>query len=157
RLPGGVDLPAGVKDRIASTDGKINMMVELDAAPAVVAYSQARESAAPGLAADRVDAAAVGAARAQISAIESAQQGLLSSLAGLKAEVVSRVQKPYTGTAGRVSPRQIAALRALPGVKAVHRITPLELSNWNSVPFIGAPAVWVSGLGHTGTGVKVGV
>jgi hypothetical protein len=154
RLPAGVGLPAGISARIGNGDGTMNVMVELDGAPAVVAYSQARENAAAGVGAD---AAAVGAARSQVAAIESAQQGVLSGLRGLKVDVLYRVQRAYNGIAVRATARQLGALRALPGVKAVHRITPLYPTNWNSVPFIGAPAVWVNGLGHSGTGVKVGV
>src|SRR5262245_15217078 len=155
RLPAGVNLPAGVRDRLGNPDGTMNVMVELNGAPAVVAYSQARESAAPGLAAAQVDSAAVSAARSQSATLEAAQQGVLAGLAGLRANVLYRVHRAYNGIAVRVNPRQLAAIRALPGVKAVHRIVPMYPTNWNSVPFIGAPAVWVGGLGHTGTGVKV--
>jgi len=51
RLPRGVNLPDSIKDRLANRDGTINVMVELEDAPAVVAFSEARERAALGAAA----------------------------------------------------------------------------------------------------------
>src|SRR5438132_937066 len=80
-----------------------------------------------------------------------------SGLVGLLATPSVQSARKANGFRRRVDPPQLAALRALPGVKTVHRIVPKHLQNWNSVPFIGAPAVWTSGLGYTGHGVKVGV
>ena len=153
----GVDLPDGIRERLANSDGTMNVMVELQDPPATVAYGEARDRAPLGMSAAQTDAAAVTAARGRIAAIESAQQGVVAGLAGMRAQVLYRVQRAYNGISVRVDARQLAALRALPGVKAVHRIVPKHLQNWNSVPFIGAPAVWTSGLGYTGHGVKVGV
>jgi subtilisin family serine protease len=154
---GGDNLPSGVRERLGKAEGIINVMVELEDAPAAVAYGQARDGAALGTSATRVDAAAVTAARSRIATIESAQQGVVSGLGAMNAEVLYRLKRAYNGISIRVDARQLDAIRALPGVKAVHRMVPKQLQNWNSVPFIGAPTVWTSGLGHTGTGVKVGV
>src|SRR6185369_1517890 len=147
----------GVQSAIrARLKGRVDPRAVNDA-PAAVAYGQARDGAALGTSAPRVDAAAVTAARSRIATIESAQQGVVSGLAAMNAEVLYRLKRAYNGVSIRVDARQLDAIRALPGVKAVHRMVPKQLQNWNSVPFIGAPTVWTSGLGHTGTGIKVGV
>jgi subtilisin family serine protease len=156
-IAAGVDLPDGIRERLANADGTVNVMVELQDPPAAVAFGEARALAPLGTSAVQVDAAAVTAARGRVAAIESAQQGVMAGLSGVRAQVLYRVQRAYNGISVRVDARQLAALRALPGVKAVHRIVPKHLQNWNSVPFIGAPTVWTSGLGYTGNGVKVGV
>ncbi|MDH6579879.1 S8 family serine peptidase [Kitasatospora sp. MAP5-34] len=63
-----------------------------------------------------------------------------------------------TAPAGR-----LPALRALPGVRAVHPITRKERGNAYSVPLTGAPAVWSGTLadaglpGNTGAGVRIGI
>ena len=138
---GGDNLPGGVRDRLGKGEGIINVMVELEDAPAAVAYGQARDGAALGTSATRVDAAAVTAARSRIATIESAQQSVVSGLAAMNAEVLYRLKRAYNGVSIRVDARQLDAIRALPGVKAVHRMVPKQLQNWNSVPFIGAPTV----------------
>jgi subtilisin family serine protease len=156
-IAAGVDLPDGIRERLANADGTINVMVELQDPPAAVAFGEARALAPLGASAAQMDSAAVTAARGRIAAIESAQQGVMAGLSGVRAQVLYRVQRAYNGISVRVDARQLDALRALPGVKAVHRIVPKHLQNWNSVPFIGAATVWTTGLGYTGTGVKVGV
>ena len=54
----------------------------------------------------------------------------------------------------------VEQLRALPGVVSVERVQPLERHTRTSVPFIGAPSVWLprSGdPGFTGRGVRIAI
>lgn len=54
----------------------------------------------------------------------------------------------------------LGQLRALPGVVAVERVQPLERHTRTSVPFIGAPAVWLpqgAESGITGRGVRIAI
>ncbi|MGK4583116.1 S8 family serine peptidase [Kitasatospora sp. HPMI-4] len=71
-----------------------------------------------------------------------------------------RTHTLLTGIAVAAPPARLAALRRLPGVRAVHPITLKHRSNGYSVPLTGAPALWsgTAGLpGNTGEGVRVGV
>src|SRR5438105_8591324 len=150
RLPAGVEPPDGVREWLANKDGTIAVMVELDGEPAAVTYGRANRGgpAARG--------PAVAAARTQLAAIEQAQRTILSGLPS-NSTVLYRVKRAYNGIAVRMSVRDLAAVKRMQGVKAIHRLVPKALSNWNSVPFIGAPTAWTSGTGYTGTGIKVGV
>lgn len=85
------------------------------------------------------------AAQAYLANIETAQQDVLHSLDELAVPVLYRTQRVYNGIAVRATPEQVAALRALPGVAAVHRIVPKEPDNAVAVPLIGAYSLWQGG------------
>ena len=129
--------------------GPVDVMIELDAAPASTAFRQARV---------RGGAAAKLASRNQTATIKSAQAKVEARFgdSATKARTLYRAHALYSGVAARTDASKLQALAALPGVKAVHRITPKSVSNSSSVPLIGAPAVWKA-KGETGQGVRVGV
>lgn len=129
--------------------GGLDVMIELDAAPASTAYTAARS---------RGGAAARLAARNQTATIKSAQAKVEARFgaSATKARTLYRAHALYAGVAVRTDASKLPALAALPGVKAVHRITPKSPSNASSVPLIGAPAVWKA-KAETGQGVRVGV
>ncbi|MFI6157679.1 S8 family serine peptidase [Kitasatospora sp. NPDC051170] len=52
---------------------------------------------------------------------------------------------------------RLDALRALPGVRAVHPIVRKQRDNAYSVPLTGAPQVWEGAEGNTGQGVRIGI
>jgi subtilisin family serine protease len=134
---------------LVGAKGQVDVMIELDAAPASAAFGQARA---------RGTAAATTASRNQTAAIKRAQAAVESHFgaSATKARTLYRAHALYSGVAVRTDASKVQALAALPGVKAVHRITPKQASNSSSVPLIGAPEVW-KGRGETGQGVRVGV
>jgi subtilisin family serine protease len=75
----------------------------------------------------------------------------------------ARVERTYevalNGMAVAMSPAQAAAVRALPGVKAVTPDIPVQLSMFSTPKQIGAPAVWdqLGGQSRAGEGVKVAI
>ncbi|WP_406833205.1 S8 family serine peptidase [Pedococcus sp. KACC 23699] len=138
-----------VDSSLAGAKGPVDVMIELDAAPASTAFTRARS---------RGGAAAKLAARNQTATIRRAQatvEGRFGASA-TQARTLYRAHALYSGVAVRTDASKLNALAALPGVKAVHRITPKAKSNSASVPLIGAPAVW-KGRGETGQGVRVGI
>jgi subtilisin family serine protease len=138
-------------------DGRVAVMVELADPTVAQVYAQEMHATAFSL---RAKASAVAAAQAQLARLTRAQDALVTSLTGpeIRASVLYRAQRAYNGVAVEVDPAELAAIRALPGVKAVHALVPKYPSNSTSVPFIEAPQVWDStGPNATGAGVKVGV
>ncbi|WP_207555709.1 S8 family serine peptidase [Intrasporangium flavum] len=129
--------------------GPVDVMLELDAAPAVRAF---------GLARGRGLAAAKSAARSQTSAVKQAQRAVESRFgsSATRARTLYRAHAAYAGIAVQTDASRLAALAAIPGVKAIHRLTPKSTSNSSSVPLIGAPEVW-AGRDDTGGGIRVGI
>ncbi|WP_051711447.1 S8 family serine peptidase [Streptomyces sp. NRRL S-350] len=71
-----------------------------------------------------------------------------------------RTQTLLTGLAVSAPADRLPALRALPGVRAVHPIVDKRRDNAHSVPLTGAPQVWAGGSapgGNTGKGVRIGI
>jgi subtilisin family serine protease len=129
--------------------GTVDVMLELDAAPAVRAF---------GLARGRGVAAAKSAARSQTAAVRTAQKAVESHFGtgATRARTLYRAHAAYAGIAVQTDASRLAALASLPGVKAVHRLTPKSTSNSSSVPLIGAPKAW-AGRDDTGEGVRIGI
>lgn len=129
--------------------GTVDVMLELDAAPAVRAF---------GLARGRGVAAAKSAARSQTAAVRTAQRAVESHFGAgaTRARTLYRAHAAYAGIAVQTDASRLAALASLPGVKAVHRLTPKSTSNSSSVPLIGAPKAW-AGRDDTGEGIRIGI
>ncbi len=142
--------PAAKIDRsLLQQRGSAKVVIELADAPTAQTYADAQ---ARGLALQ-----AVADAQRQLTRIESAQQRLLSPLAKLNATVIYRVQRVYNGIAVKVDSNRLAAIAALPGVKALHPLISKQRNNSSSVPLIGAPQLWGAGTPLTGTNIKVGI
>ncbi len=119
------------------------------------------ELEAPPLAAKLAERGGVGAmsATAQkgyVETLRQAQDKLEPQLKALGARVLSRYQRVYNGFLVRVPLRQLAQIRSLPGVRAVHRAPEHRPDLSASVPLIGAPQVWAD-LGYDGDGVTIAV
>ncbi|MGO4602668.1 S8 family serine peptidase [Terrabacter sp. 2YAF2] len=138
-----------VDTSLRKATGPVDVMVELDVAPATTAFGQAR---------GRGLAAAKSAARSQTSAVKAAQSSVEARFgaAATRAHTLYRLHAAYAGIAVRTDASRLSALAAVPGVKAIHRLTPKAPSNSSSVPLIGAPKVWQA-KGQTGMGVRVGI
>ncbi|MER7074068.1 S8 family serine peptidase [Terrabacter sp. NPDC000476] len=134
---------------LRSAKGPVSVMIELDAAPAARTFGSARA---------RGTSAATTAAKDQTKAIKRAQTSIESRFgaSATRARTLYKVHAVYSGIAVQTDASRLKALAAIPGVKAIHRLTPKSLTNSSSVPLIGAPKVWAA-KGNTGKGVRVGV
>jgi subtilisin family serine protease len=127
----------------------IQVVIELQDEPSVVVYAAAQQR-------PQSAARAVQVARAQISRVEAAQQTLLNALNPFHPVILYRTQRIYNGIAAIIDARDLAAIRQLPGIKAVHPLISKAIDNWHSVPLIGAPQVWKA-AGLTGENVTIGI
>ncbi|MBD0329639.1 MAG: S8 family serine peptidase [Thermoleophilia bacterium] len=73
------------------------------------------------------------------------------------AEVVDRYEVVLNGLVVRAPARSLARLRAVPGVADVYASTRYRVRTDQSVPAIGAPALWGPSFETAGNGVKIGV
>jgi subtilisin family serine protease len=140
-------LPGGP---MAQQAARLHVVVELHDPPVARAYADAL--AAP----TTTEAQAAALAQSQLARVEAAQQQLLPALRALDAEVIYRVQRVYNGVALAVDASRLPAIRQMPEVKAIHPLTPKEISNYSSVPLVGAAEVWAS-AGITGTSIRIGI
>ncbi len=106
---------------------------------------------------------AISATHSQISRIAAAQDSLAARLAGapFHGREIYRIRRALNAIALFADADQLAAMRRLPGVKAVHLLVPEVPLNATSVPFINAPQLWANTLGLpaniTGAGVRIGI
>ncbi|MGI8835323.1 MAG: S8 family serine peptidase [Pyrinomonadaceae bacterium] len=141
--------------------GQLAVLVELSDAPAATVYADKIEGSK--LPRDVSVAQATEAAQTQLARITRAQDRLAAILSSssINATEIYRVQRVLNGIAVYVAPEKLAALRQLPGVKAVHLLVLEYPSLSTSVPFIGAPELWNNAAGVrtnvTGAGIKVGI
>ena len=88
--------------------------------------------------------------------LKANQDNLARSVRKLRRQGRGQYQYAYNGIKVRVPSRKVAALAAQPGVKAIHAVATYTVDNAESVPFIGAPAVWQD-FGDTGNGQTIAV
>lgn len=128
-------------------------VLELEAPPAAVVHAAQQ---AMGVTAAGVTAAT----QRYLIDLEQTQQRLLPDVARVGAPVLYRTQRVYNGIAVLATPDQVAALAALPAVKAVHRIVAKTPDTATSVPFLGAPTLWQGlpgALPLRGEGIRIAV
>ena len=152
-------LPEGA---LAQAAGRVQVLVQLTEVPAAIAYGNTLKQNA-GLPAKQAQALAVAAGQLQVQRVSREQQRFDAALAALPVQTteIYRVKKALNGVALQVDVSQVAALRRLPGVRAVYPIEPEYPTNSTSVPFLGTPNLWANTLGlplnADGTGMKIGV
>lgn len=174
----------------AATNDKVPVMVELRDAPAANLYAQelklaqaqanariakavaaAKTPAAASMALQQqstkveISSAAVQQLKATVQRLNQVQQEILPALTGgnIGGQVIYRVQKAYNGIAMMVTRDKIAAIAALPGVKAVHNMVPKYPEAFSDIDFLGARSFWnppppaaaPNGLGIHGENIKV--
>jgi subtilisin family serine protease len=129
-------------------DGEGLMIIELEEKPVAVRYAEQKE-------AGRVMTQAT--LDSHIQSLEAAQAGLEPQLAALGVErIISRYTVVYNGFQAFVPLSRLNEIRALPGVKAVHRAPLHEPSLGSSVDLIGAYDVWED-LGVDGEDITIAV
>ncbi|MFJ9773487.1 S8 family serine peptidase [Kitasatospora sp. NPDC101157] len=140
-----------------------SVLLELTTEAAGPAWRRAADSArraqrSPG--AVRRDAAEAGAAqRARAADALDRLAGAVHRSAPAARELY-RTHALLTGLAVDAPAERLPALRALPGVRAVHPIVNKQRDNAYSVPLTGAPQVWTGDAavaGNTGRGMRIGI
>ena len=102
---------------------RIQVLVELTDTPTLRVY-EAAFAASPAASPAAREAAARAAAQAQEQRIKDAQASLSRAVAELGGRELYRVRRSFNGMSVLVGPDQLAALRELPGVKAVYPRVP---------------------------------
>ena len=159
---------------------EVQVMVELEGAPAAVLYAEALKAAqaqAPAQsvgtgkvmsAAERyeankvqIDAAAASQVRDQTQTLDAVQRAMVPSLENVGAQVLFRVQKAFNGIAITVGADRIPEIEALQGVKSVKLIDQKYPTAFSSIDFVGTRAFWdkaySQGVGIHGEEIKVAI
>ncbi|MCU0522092.1 MAG: S8 family serine peptidase, partial [Anaerolineae bacterium] len=128
-------------------EGEALMIIEMEREPVSVVYAERK-------------AAGVSASSASLDAykatLETAQAALVSQLAEMDVNVISRYTVAYNGVQALVPYSKMNQIRELPGVKAIHRAPIHKPALSASVPLIGADSVQAD-LGFDGEGVTIAV
>ena len=95
------------------------------------------------------------AQREQASRVRQQQARFRPVLESRGAEILSSQAVGANGFRARVNASEIAALRNMPGVRSVGFVERHTVDNIDSVPWVGAPAVWEA-VGR-GENVKIGI
>ncbi len=144
--------PQGVDASLRGAKGQVAVMLQLDQAPAATSYASSLH---------RGRAAADGAFHSQTLAVKSAQRSVERALgrSSTRAHVLYATHALYAGVAVTTDASRLAALARLPGVAAVHALTPKSVETapaYDSDASVGAPEVWEA-RDEIGTGVRIGV
>jgi subtilisin family serine protease len=133
--------------QITDDKGRIEMFVRLDEPAVAELNAQSIESTG--------QFASPEAQRAQAQRVSAQHARIRPLITGSGVEILSSQRVGANGFRVRGRPAEIASLRSLQGVRSVARVELHTLNNIDSVPWIGAPAVWAS-VGR-GEGVKIGI
>ena len=131
---------------------------EQDATPVKVVVQLEGESVG-NQAGDAVDAGRVMSLAARSSAraaLAARQQPVVDLVRQRGGAVLARYQDAYNGVAVRVARKDLSALRALPGVVAVHAVGTHPPTTSRACSTSGGNAAWKSN-GVTGKGIKVAI
>jgi minor extracellular serine protease Vpr len=119
-----------------------------------------RATSAASTGAARLDATTA-RSRAYTSYLQARQRALAQRLTSVvpSAKVQRSYQVVLNGLAVKMSRSQAAAVRRMPGVRAVTPDVPYRLSMFSTPAQIGAPTLWgqVGGQSNAGAGVKVAI
>ncbi len=85
------------------------------------------------------------------------QDAIVPSIRRMGGTVLGQFQHAINGIKVRGTPQQIRSFASLPGVLEVKSVRTYHLVNAESVPFIGAPAVWQGPPGLHGEHVRVAI
>ena len=131
------------------------VMVQLSNTPTMARYQQVAVASGK--------ASAQSVAVSQLAAVSSEQAAFGQAVATANLPVagikeIYRVQRVLNGIVYQTDLRNLAALRALPGVTSVTVLRPKVTDNGHTVPFINVPALWSRPTSPLhGENVKVGV
>jgi subtilisin family serine protease len=138
--------PTGPRALAVPRSGSFAFLLELETTSTAAAVQASRGDGA---------AAAKEAGRTQLARVTAAQDKVVASLPA-DTPVLYRTHAALSAVAVRTDVANVAALRQIPGVKAVYPVAPKTLDNAYAVPLQGAPAVWQA-TSNYGAGTKVGI
>jgi subtilisin family serine protease len=131
----------------------IHVLVELQQ-PSTVAHYQTQLETKP-------ESTARAAAVTHLTAVRAEQITFQKTMASAKiagVHEIYRLQRLFNGILYVVPKESLKSIKTLPGVKAVHLISPQRLSTAHAIPFVGVPRVWsLNGTGFHGEGMRVGI
>jgi subtilisin family serine protease len=127
---------------------RIEVFVQLDT-PSVAELNISTLQATGALASTEVQ-------RSQAAQVDAQQNVFRQYLASMGATELGALRVGANGLRLRINADQLDALKSLPGVRTVGRVTLQHLTNITSVPWIGAPAVWKT-LHAKGEHIKIGI
>jgi minor extracellular serine protease Vpr len=128
-------------------DVEVAILVEMEAEPLAAQYVAQREGNAP---------MSANAQQAYHSTLLGAQAPVAEQIQSTGGRVISQYTKAYNGLLVRVPARQIAEIRQMPGVEAVHRAPLFVPTLAKSVEHIRATQV-IEELGIDGTGTTIAI
>ena len=137
----------------------IHALVQLTERPTAVAFRGRLVAAATTDGSDATTQATQAAVQ-QLGFVQAEQAAFADRVAQARVPAtneVYRLQRIYNGIVYATDAAGLARLRALPGARAVHVLTPQELQNAWGVPFVGAKALWSLGVPLHGENITVGV
>jgi subtilisin family serine protease len=144
KAPSSGRLAATVMPRALRSTKKVDVIVQLTGDPVAVAEAKSGSTFSE-------------TKRKQVKAkLRTAQDTLGTKIAAKGGKVTYHMQSAYNGVRVRIQASKISSLTTLPGVAAVHTLTPKSLDNTESVPFIGTGTAWQA-YGKTGKGVKIAI
>ena len=160
---GQADLSAGQLDQVRSQlaaqarpaglpqSGPTSFFLEIDETGTSQVYSDALDEG-------EGQAQAADAARAAKPEVEAAADQVVADLPDsvADAEVLYTASTVVPGVAVSADASDYEALTSVPGVTAVHAITPKETSNTGAAEVVRAVEAWEA-LGNTGEGVSIGI
>lgn len=131
------------------TDYPVNVVVEMSGAPLAEVYAQRL--------AQQVDGVMTASSQlAYVQSLEAEQSAVAANIKAFGGTVIDQYTKAYNGLLAQVPANQIAAIEAMPGVKAVHNAPVHRPALSVSVPLIGGDLANTV-YGFDGTGVTIGV
>lgn len=138
--------PGRLPPGLAATQGNVAVMLQLAEPPALALTSATSASPTPA------------EVRTRSQRIEAAQAGVEAHAIALGARTIYSMHLAYNGIAVEIPAARLADARQIAGVRDIHVLTPKQILNTTSVPFVQAPQVWGGlGGGATGVGVRIGV
>lgn len=144
KAPSSGRLSATVSASLLDSNAKVNVMVQMTGDPVAVAEAKADRTFSRSER-DKVK-----------QKLRKAQDAISGDITAKGGKVLSRMQSAYNGMQVRIAKGKADQLASLPGVAAVHTLTPKTVDNTVSVPFLGVPQVWQD-TGYTGKAVKVAI
>jgi minor extracellular serine protease Vpr len=137
-------VPRALEDFV---EGDALMIIELEGDPVAAQVAAQKGTLRP---------MSVGAVERAMASLERAQSRLRPQLVDLGVQIISNYTVVYNGFQALVPLNQLDAIRALPGVKAVHRAPIHRPALGTSVDLIGASDVWQD-LGVDGDGITIAI
>src|SRR5438067_10382721 len=90
-------------------------------------------------------------------ALRTQQASLIGTIEAMGGHVLATFQHAINGIKVSIPASRLGSLTGLPGVVAIRSVGVYQMTNAQSVPYIGAPAVWQGPPGYHGEGIKVAI